>query len=139
MLLGEKFAKEMFTAGPQQSLASVARLMRDHNVGTVVVVEDEKPIGIVTDRDLALAIGASELPPQTPVCEVMTTPITTIRENKDVFEATWYMQGYEVRRLPIVDEDGRLVGIVTMDDLLRLLGRELSNLAEGIKPEMAVT
>ena len=61
-----------------------------------------------------------------------------IDQKKDVFEATLYMLGYQVRRLPIVDENGRLIGIVTMDDLLRLLAREVSNLAEGIKPEMEV-
>jgi CBS domain-containing protein len=138
MQVGEQFAKDLVTAGPDDSLTSVAQLMEQHNVGTVVIVQNQKPIGIVTDRDLALAIGAREFPPQTPAGQVMTVPVTTIDQRKEVADATWYMLGYEVRRLPIVDEKGRLVGIVTLDDLLRHLARQLANLADGIKPEMAV-
>ena len=138
MQLGEQFAKDLVTSGPDDSLTSVARLMEEHNVGTVVIVQNQKPIGIVTDRDLALALGAREFPPQTPAGQVMTAPVTTIDQHKEVAEATWYMLGYEVRRLPIVDEKGRVVGMVTLDDLLRLLARQLANLADGIKPEMAV-
>jgi len=113
-------------------------LMKEHNVGTIVIVECGKPIGIVTDRDLALAFGVDRVATESPVAEVMTTPITTITQDKDLYDATWYMQSYHVRRLPIVDEDGRLVGIVTTDDLLKLLGHELSNLAEGIQPSLVV-
>jgi CBS domain-containing protein len=138
MRLREKFVKEMVTTKPQQSLASVAKLMKEHNVGTIVIVECGKPIGIVTDRDLALAFGVDRVATESPVAEVMTTPITTITQDKDLYDATWYMQSYHVRRLPIVDEDGRLVGIVTTDDLLKLLGHELSNLAEGIQPSLVV-
>jgi len=138
MQVGEQFAKDLVTAGPDDSLTSVARLMEQHNVGTVVIVQNQKPIGIVTDRDLALALGARELPPLTPAEQVMADPVTTIDQQKEVAEASWYMLGYGVRRLPIVDDKGRLVGIVTHDDLLRHLVRQLANLAEGIKPEMAV-
>jgi CBS domain-containing protein len=138
MQVGEQFAKDLVTAGPDDSLTSVARLMEQHNVGTVVIVQNQKPIGIVTDRDLALALGAREVPSQTPAGQVMTVPVTTIDQRKEMADATWYMLGYEVRRLPIVDEKGRLVGMVTLDDLLRHLARQLANLADGIKPEMAV-
>jgi hypothetical protein len=109
MQVGEQFAKDLVTAGPDDSLTSVARLMEQHNVGTVVIVQNQKPIGIVTDRDLALVLGAREFPPQTPAGQVMTVPVTTIDQRKEVADATWYMLGYEVRRLPIVDEKGRLV------------------------------
>jgi CBS domain-containing protein len=139
MRLSDKFVKDVVTASPEQSLASAAQMMKEHNVGTIVVVARERPIGILTDRDLALAFGVDGLGAQTPIRAVMTTPITTIGHDKDVYDATWYMQSYQVRRLPIVNEDGRLVGIVTLDDLLKLMGHELSNLAEGIQSELVVT
>jgi CBS domain-containing protein len=138
MNIGEQFAKEVVTAGPKSSLASVAALMDKHNVGTVVIVQDQKAVGILTDRDLALALGSRGVSPQAPVEDVMTKSVTTIDYNKGILEATWYMQGYELRRLPIVDGEGRVIGLVTMDDLLRLLTREMSNLTEGIKREMVV-
>lgn len=138
MNLSDLFTKQVITAGPAESLASVARKMRDHNVGTVVIAEDERPVGIVTDRDLALALGAEGLGPQTPAREVMNCHVIAVPEDTSVFTATNYMRDCHVRRLPVVDRDDRLVGMVSLDDLLRYLGRELFNLAEGIKAEVAV-
>ena len=119
-----------------ETLSSAARRMRDNNVGTLIIVEGRKPVGIITDRDLALALGAEGASPQTTVQCVMTTPVRTIPNGAGVFAATQCMRDAGVRRLPIVDQDGYLVGIVSLDDLLRLLGRELANLTDGIKHEM---
>jgi CBS domain-containing protein len=112
--------------------------MREHNVGTVVIVEGKKPVGIVTDRDLAIALGAQEVAPRTSVAGVMTKPVRTIPDGAGIFAATQCMRDAGVRRLPIVDKDGHLVGIVSLDDLMGLLGREMFNLAEGIKRETEV-
>jgi CBS domain-containing protein len=68
----------------------------------------------------------------------MKTPVETIGRDEGVFSATQFMRENQVHRLPAVDEDGRLIGMVTLDDLLRVLSLELSNLIEGIKLEMAV-
>jgi CBS domain-containing protein len=68
----------------------------------------------------------------------MASQIRTIPDDAGIFTATKYMRDYEVRRLPVVDGQGRLVGIVSLDDLMRFLGRELYNLGEGIKHEMEV-
>jgi len=68
----------------------------------------------------------------------MSTPVMTVGRDDGVFDTTQSMMESGVRRLPVVDEDGRLVGLVTLDDLLRVLGRELSNLLDGIRSEMAV-
>jgi CBS domain-containing protein len=132
----ERFIKRVVMAGPQEPLASVAHFMEEHHVGAVVIVENHKPVGIVTDRDLALQVVARGVSPQTPVVRVMSTPVQTIYQDEGVFDTTQAMMSAGVRRLPVVDEDGRLVGIVTLDDLLRVLSRELSNLTDGIKPEM---
>lgn len=138
MKLNDIFTRSVVTAGPEETLATVALRMQEHNVGTVVIVEDRRPLGIVTDRDLALALGAQGVSPQAPVQKVMTRHVLAIPEDMSIYTATKFMRESEVRRLPIVDKEDRLVGIVTLDDLVRFLGRELYNLAEGIKHEMEV-
>jgi CBS domain-containing protein len=135
---GGVFSTKPVTAGPTETLSAVAVRMREHNVGTVVIVEGRKPVGIVTDRDLALALGAHGVAPQAPVGSVMTTPVRTIPDGAGIFAATQCMRDAGVRRLPIVNKEGDLVGIVSLDDLMGLLGRELYNLSEGIKHETQV-
>jgi CBS domain-containing protein len=138
MKLNDIFTRSVVTAGPEETLAAVALRMQEHNVGTVVVVEARRPVGIVTDRDLALALGAQGVSPQAQVQQVMSRHVLAIPEDAGVYTATKFMREREVRRLPIVDREDCLVGIVSLDDLLRFLGRELYNLAEGIKPEMEI-
>jgi CBS domain-containing protein len=139
MKLGEQFKKDVATVPPDASIRKTAFLMRDRGVGAVVVVDAKnKPVGIVTDRDVAFAVAVDEKDPDTAVREIMPGELITIGENEGIFNATQYVFGYQVRRLPIVDSDGKLVGIVTMDDLLGLLARELGNLAEGgVQPVLA--
>ena len=138
MKLNDLFTRAVITAGPDEALAGIARRMQEYNVGTVVIVEDRRPVGIITDRDLALALGARGLSPQAPVREVMTRHVLAVPEDTGVFTATRFIQERKVRRLPVVDREDRLVGLVSLDDLLRWLARELSNLAEGIGPEVQV-
>jgi CBS domain-containing protein len=138
MKLNDIFTRNVVIAAAEETLEAVALKMQEHNVGTIVVVEDRRPVGIVTDRDLALALGARRVSPNTEVQNVMTRHVLSIPEDTSIYTATKFMREREVRRLPIVDREDRLVGIVTLDDLLRFLGRELYNLAEGIKHEMEV-
>jgi CBS domain-containing protein len=138
MKLNDIFTRNVLTAGPGETLAAIALQMQEHNVGTVVIVEKERPVGIITDRDLALALGARGVSPQAEVQEVMTRHVLAIPTDTSIYTATLFMKEREVRRLPIVDRADRLVGIVTLDDLLRFLGRELYNLAGGIKRESEV-
>jgi CBS domain-containing protein len=138
MKLNDVFTRSVVTAAPEESLVAVAHSMQEHNIGTVVIVEGRRPVGIITDRDLALALGAHEVSPQTRVQEVMTQHVLAIPADTDIYTATKFMRERGVRRLPIVDREDCLVGIVTLDDLLRFLAQELDNLAEGIKHEMEV-
>jgi CBS domain-containing protein len=138
MRLSELFTKGAITAGADETLTAVARRMHEHNVGTVVIVEDQRPVGIVTDRDLALALGARGVGRQAKVQSVMTHRVLAIPDDTGVLAATKYIRECGVRRLPIVDAEDRVVGMVSLDDLMELLARELSNLAEGIKHEVAV-
>jgi CBS domain-containing protein len=139
MKLGEQFKKEVAIVAPEDSIRKTAHVMSERAIGAVVVVNKKgKPVGIVTDRDVALAVAVDEKDLETPVQEIMPGELITIGENEGIFNATQYIMGYQVRRLPIVDGDGKLVGIVTMDDLLGLLTRELGNLAEGaVRPVLA--
>jgi CBS domain-containing protein len=134
----EHFMKQVVTAAPGDSLASVARTMEQHNVGAVFIVENHRPVGVVTDRDLALALGAHGVPLQAPATRAMTSPPECIQMGEGAFQATQLMRERRIRRLAVVDDEGLLAGIVTLDDLLRLFSRELTNLVEAIGPEMQV-
>jgi CBS domain-containing protein len=138
MSIGNMLTKKAVTARPMDSLARAARLMDENNAGAIVVVDQDRPVGIVTDRDLARSVCILGTSPEAHVQGVMTCPVTTIRQDEGVYNATQQMMELAVRRLPVVDEQGQLVGLVSLDDLLLLLGRELHNIAEGIRAEVAV-
>jgi CBS domain-containing protein len=139
MKLNEMFTRSAVTAGPQETVAAVARRMQESNVGAVVIVTNRRPVGMVTDRDLALALGALGVSPQASVQKVMTHHVLAIPEYMGVNTALRFMREPEGLPLPVVDRENRLVGIVTLDDLLRFLGRDLHNLAVGIRHEMEVS
>ncbi len=120
------------------TILEAAKLMRQHHVGDVLVVEERGgiriPVGIVTDRDLVVEIMAPELDQKViTVGDIMIRELVTVKESVGVFEAIQYMRGKTVRRLPIVDENGGLVGILTLDDLLELLSEELFAIAKLVK------
>lgn len=136
MNLGELFRSEVVTVSPNDSIADTMREMHDKNVGAVVVVRDRAVVGIVTDRDVAMALAHHDAAPTTPVSEIMTHDVITIWEDQGLFNATQYMQGHHVRRLPVINRDNELVGMVTLDDVVALLGRELRNLSTAIAPAL---
>jgi CBS domain-containing protein len=138
MALGALMTRKPITASPKESLAQVAKLMEQHNIGAVVVIEGERPVGIVTDRDLALAVCVRGASANDHVQNIMTCPVSTIRADEGIYDATRQMMEQAVRRLPVVDELERLVGLVSLDDLLLLLSRELQNVAEGIRAEVGM-
>lgn len=138
MSLRSLLNRRVVTASPKDSLAKVGSLMEQENVGAVVVTEADRPVGIVTDRDLALAVCVRGASADEHVQSVMTCPVSTISKDEGVYTATQQMMEQAVRRLPVVDQSGGLVGLVSLDDLLLLLSRELQNMAEGIKVESAI-
>ena len=136
MRVGTLFTNEVVTAGPQHSIGWVSGLMAQHNVGTIVIVDQHRPVGIVTDRDLAISLGMREKQPYDLVRDVMTAPVTAIGQHEGVFKATQMMKERRLRRLVVVDELGRVTGVISLDDLLLLLARELANLADGVRAEV---
>ena len=136
MNLNEMFRSEVVTVGPGETIRGTVDKMKRHNVGAVVVVDAEKVVGIVTDRDTVLKVIAKDVPVESPIGEIMTKPVLTIWNDQGVFNATQYMRGRKLRRLPIIDRQERLVGLLTSDDLFAMLARELLNVAEGLEPAL---
>lgn len=112
-----------------------AGLMARDNVGALVVIDGkERPIGLLTDRDLVTRLLAPGLDPEvTRVEELMSAVPTTVDEEAPMDEALWIMRNTMVRRLPVVRRDGRLVGILTLDDLLSAVADELGNVQEVLQ------
>ena len=113
----------------------VAQIMRHSHVGDVVVVDQPNgkkvAIGIVTDRDLVVQVMAAERDPlTTTAADIMSTSLITVGERSTIHETAELMRFQGVRRVPVVDEDGGLLGIVTLDDLLTEIGEELALLGK---------
>jgi CBS domain-containing protein len=114
-------------------VSDAARLMRDHNIGAIVVVDGRKPIGIVTDRDIVTRIVASEKDPAAvTVGEIMTEMPAVADEGVALHEALRLCGAEGIRRLPLVDRNGDLVGMLSLDDLLRRLAAEMGQVASAI-------
>jgi CBS domain-containing protein len=113
----EIMTRSVKTAGRAMSLREVAGLMRDGDMGSIPVVEDGKLVGIVTDRDIVVRAVAEGRDADAPIGEVMTAEVFSARENDFVFEAIRLMGDKQVRRVPIVNQAGELVGIIAMADV----------------------
>jgi CBS domain-containing protein len=130
----QKFcARPVVTISPEQPIVEACQLLRDKNVGCLVAVDSEKPCGILTDRDIALkVIGEKKDPQRTKVRDIMTTNPTCISVTKTLHDLTALMHSHHVRRVPIVDGKDKVLGMVTLDDLLMLLGQEMADIGQGV-------
>jgi CBS domain-containing protein len=136
MTVSDLMRTDVVTAVPDTPAKELAARMRDENVGSVVVEEGGAPVGIVTDRDLAVGpFLDGDDPAATPAEAVMTSDPATVAADTGVMELCDQMYGAGVRRMPVVDDDGSLAGIVTLDDLTVLLTTELVDLAGIIESE----
>ena len=107
--------------------------MRDNNVGAVVVVNTGKPLGIITDRDITVAVVAADDDPGTvTVRDVMHRDPTVIHEDKGLFDAVKMFGNAGVRRLPVVGKTGKMMGIIALDDVLMLLGHEMAQISAAL-------
>jgi CBS domain-containing protein len=124
------------TTHRDQSAGNLATVMTEEEVGSVVVEDDDRPVGIVTDRDLVVEVLEPRRDPtEVTAGEVMTETPVTVALDSGIFEATGTMFEHAVRRLPVVDADGALAGIVTLDDFLVMLTDELDDLAGVVEAE----
>jgi len=128
------------SAPADATLREVAELMRDRNVGSVVILDHDRPAALITDRDLALAVGADGVGREERVGPHATRPLVTGEAGMDLEEAAALMVQHRIRRLPVMDGDG-LVGIVTLDDLavrtgdLQLAHQMTAEVARAALPE----
>ena len=122
------------TAGTADTLSDVGQMMRDRNVGSLVIVEGERPVGVITDRDLALAVVADGVDPSEEAGRHATRPLVTGDVDMDLEEAAALMVEHRIRRLPLTDGE-ELAGIVTLDDVAVRAG-DLS-LAQQMTAEVA--
>ena len=97
---------------------NAAKMMEDTGVGAVIVLENNLPIGIATDRDFAIKITAHSYPIDTPIRRIMSSPLISIDPNSDLWVASDLMSTRNVRKLPVIDDD-KVVGILTSSDLVK--------------------
>jgi CBS domain-containing protein len=108
------------TVSSDVTVVEAARVMRDDDFGLVPVVDGDRLVGTVTDRDIAIRVVAEERDPSTTtVREIASADLVTIDPEQELGEALRLMAQHQVRRLPVVEEDGRLVGIVAQADVAR--------------------
>jgi CBS domain-containing protein len=140
MSVGQFCNRDTVIARKEESIVEAAKLMREFHVGSVIVVEDAshapKPIGIVTDRDLVVEILAVELDPGVvTVGDIMSYDLVTAHEQDGLWDTLQRMRTKGIRRVPVIDAEGSLVGILSSDDLLEVLTGELSELVKIINKE----
>lgn len=116
MRIAEVMTQGVVTAESGDSLRRVGELMRDQNVGSVVICDNGRPVGVITDRDLALAVVADQVDAADVAGEHASRPLVTGEVQMDIEEAVALMIQHRIRRLPVTDGE-ELVGIVTIDDL----------------------
>jgi len=118
--VGEIMTKDVLTIGPESSVMKAAKLMASRSVGSIVVVQRGKPVGILTERDLLMKIISADMKPsKVPIRKVMSSPVITTTPETDLVEAVRIMARHHIRRLPVVD-GGKLVGIITTRDVMKI-------------------
>ena len=140
MKLQELCTPDVVFCSADISALHAARLMRERHVGDLIIVdegEDERaPLGIVTDRDIVVEVLAKELDAaKVRVRDIMRAPLVIARTSEEAEQAIERMKAHGVRRVPVLNESGKLVGILTLDDLIRCLAAEAPVLAAVIARE----
>jgi len=130
MTVGRACTRIVVTAHPEETAQAVAQRMVQYDVGMLVIVEAQRPVGVITDRDLVLRVMAKGLRPEAcTISTAMTANPVCVSENTALEDAIALMRGYQIRRLVVVNDKKELVGVLSLDDLLLLLGAEQEALA----------
>jgi CBS domain-containing protein len=141
MPIGNVCVRDVVVAGRDTTVREAAKLMAQHHVGSLVVVREQAggrvvPVGIITDRDIVRTVVAEALDPAVfSLGDLGVRDLVTAREDQGVFECMQHMRVNGIRRMPVVDRDGGLVGIISVDDLIQLLAEEMGELAKLISRE----
>ena len=141
MPIGEICVREVVVARRDTTVQEAAHLMRHHHVGNLLVVERNNgsgsvPVGIVTDRDITISVVATRLDPAVfTLGDLLTGDLVAADEEQGIFETIQQMRQKGVRRMPVVNREGGLVGIVSLDDMVQLLADEMNELAKLVSNE----
>lgn len=135
MKVKDAMTSEVRMVSPAQTIRDAARLMAELDVGALPVAEHDRLVGMITDRDIAVRAVAEGLPAETPISKIMSPEVLYCFEDQRLEEVTRNMGDVQVRRLPVVNRDKRLVGIVAFADLARseqptTVGRAVSHVSE---------
>ena len=135
MRAGQLCNRSVITATADMSILEAAQLMRENHVGSLVVIKDRdghaEPVGIITDRDIVIELIAKAVPlNDVTVGDIMSFALLKVMEDETVFDTAQRMRSRGVRRVPVVSKTGELAGILALDDILSLLGEELSMLCK---------
>ena len=133
MSIGELCNRNVVIAHRDESVLEAAKLMRNHHVGDVVIVTNDGdrkiPVGIMTDRDIVIELVAEQVDPATiSLGDAMVGELLTVKEGDELLTAIETMRSKGVRRAPVVGNDGALIGILTLDDVLDVLSEALNDL-----------
>jgi CBS domain-containing protein len=140
-MVGEVCSKPAVTVSPDTTVQEAAHRMRSRKVGAVVVVNRSgAPVGVLTDRDITVHVVARGTDPAAVrVGALIKRKPTVIPENAGILDATKLLSRRGIRRLPVVSKTGKLVGMISLDDLLMLLGSELGHIASTLASELGRT
>jgi len=142
MPIGDVCTRRVFVAGRDATIADAASMMRENHVGNLVIVEEtngrRKPTGIVTDRDIAISVVAKDVDAsKVTIGDLVTRELISAHENQGIFETLRNMRTHGIRRMPVVDTAGSLIGIVAVDDIVQLLAEEMSEIGKIFSQEHA--
>jgi CBS domain-containing protein len=143
MLVNDLCTRKTIVIRNDKSAQDAAKLMKQYNVGCLVVVKSlddhNLPIGIITDRDIVIKAMLSEKDIQTiTVSEIMSTPALTVAESTSVIDALMKMRYNSIRRVPVVNSKGQLAGILSLDDILDSISKELNEITQIFRKEEPV-
>lgn len=131
--------KNVVTMDVESTAKDVIEKMDEERIGSIIITKNNKLEGIVTDRDIAIEINRrNKTPGEIPIKKIMTEKPFTVRKDEGIFEVIRKTADEQVRRIPIVEENGDLAGIITIDDLLVLLATEFNSLSRVIQSESPV-
>lgn len=133
--IGEVARGEVCTAERDDSIESIVEMMAEKNVGSVVIVEDDSPVGIITDREIALALQSTPDVIEQTADDLLGEDLEVATTDMDAFEVLDAMREKSVRRIPVVDDDDELVGIVTLDDVLVFLAENMNAVSDTIRDQ----
>jgi CBS domain-containing protein len=136
--------KTVITANIDHTIQSVCRIMNENKIGGVVIVErginGNEPVGIITERDIIRKIGEVELfTTQSPIRELISNNIISIKPDNTIRDAITLMHGNNIRRLPVIDNDGKMIGIITDKDILKAAASKRSIASAYIPKEFDVS